>query len=73
MSHSLSDVTLQSLGHEVLLHDLREMMSECQIILHDPSVTPMVLIVQNGRECITNIYYIIKQLLTYVLLDMKCY
>ena len=46
---------------------------ECQVISHDPSVTSMVLMVLNGRKCITYIYYIIKQLLTYVSVDMECY
>ena len=44
-----------------------------QVILHDQSVTSMVLMVQNGRKYITYIYYIIKQLLTYVSVDMECY
>ena len=29
--------------------------------------------VKNGRKCITYIYYIIKQLLTYVSVDVECY
>ena len=67
MLHGLMDVTLKSTQHEVMLHGLREVMSERQVISHDPSVTSMVLVVQNGRKCITYIYFIIKQLLTYVL------
>ena len=43
---------------------LTEVTSERQVISLDPSVTSMVLMVQNGRKCITYIYYIIKQLLT---------
>ena len=73
MSHSLPDVTLQSTLHKVILHGLPEVMSERQVILHDPSVMSMVLVVQNGRKFITYIYYIIKQLLTYVSVDMECY
>ena len=60
MSHGLLDVTLQSTRHEVILRGLLEVTSECQEILHEPSVTPMVLMVQNGRKCITYIYYKIK-------------
>ena len=77
-------MTLQSTQHKVILHGLREVTSESQVISHDPSVTSMVLVVQNDRKCITYIYYIIKQLLTYfsvdiiqlltyVEVDMKCY
>ena len=73
MLHGLLAVTLQSTQHEVILQGLREATSECQVISHDPSATSMVLMVQNGRECITYIYYIIKQLLTYVSVDMECY
>ena len=50
-----------------------EVTSECQVISHDPSVMSIVLMVQNGRKCIRYIYYIIKQLLTYVSVDMVCY
>ena len=71
--HGLLDVTLQITRHEVILHGLREVTSERQVISHDPSVTSMVLIIQNGRKCITYIYYIIKQLLTYVEVGMECY
>ena len=71
--HGLPDMTLQITRHEVILHGLREVMSECQVILHDPSVTSMVLMVLNGRKCITYIYYIIEQLLTYVSVDIECY
>ena len=66
----LPDVTLQSTQHEVILHGLWEVTSECQEIAHDPSVTSMVLMVLNDRKCIAYIYCIIKQLLTYVLVDM---
>ena len=74
MLHGLLAVTLQSTQHEVILQGLQEATSECQVhvILHDPSATSMVLMVQNGRKCITYIYYIIKQLLTYVSVDMEC-
>ena len=73
MSHGLPDVTLKSTRHQVILHGLREVTSESQVISHDPSVTSMVLMVQNGSKCITYIYYIIKQLLTYVSVDMEYY
>ena len=73
MLHGLADVTLQSTRHKVILHGLRDVTSVRQAISHDPSVTSMVLMVQCGRKCITYIYYIIKQLLTYVSVDMECY
>ena len=73
MSHGLPDVKLQSTRHEVILHGLREVTSERQVILHEPSVTSMVLMVQNGRKCIKYIYHIIKQSLTYVSVDMERY
>ena len=73
MSQGLAVVTLQSTQHEVILHGLREVMSEGHVISHDPFVTSMVLMVQNGRKCITYIYYVIKRLFTYVLVDMECY
>ena len=66
MSHGLPNVTLQSTQHKVILHSLREVTSQHQVISNDPSVTSMFLMVQNARKCITYIYYIIKQLLTYV-------
>ena len=62
---------LQSIWHEVILNGLREVTSECQVIWHDPSIRSMVLKAQNGRKCITHIYYIIKQLLTYVSVEME--
>ena len=37
------------------------------------TLTSMVLLVQNGRKCITYIYFVIKQVLTYVVVDMECY
>ena len=43
--HGLLDVTLQSTRDQVILHCLREVTSERQVILHDPSVTSMVLMV----------------------------
>ena len=43
--HGLPDVTLQSARHEVILHGLREMTSERQVISHDPSATSMTLMV----------------------------
>ena len=52
MSHGFQEVTLQSTQHEVILHALQEITSERQVISHDPSVAPMVLMVQNGRKCI---------------------
>ena len=73
MSHDLSKVTLKSTTHEVILHGLRETTSERRVISHDPAVTSMILMVQKGRKCITYIYYIIKQLLTYGLVDIECY
>ena len=39
--HGLPDVTLQSTRHEVMLNGLREVTSDRQVILHDPSVTSM--------------------------------
>ena len=73
MSHGLLDVALQSTWHEVILHGLREVKSERQVVSHYPSVMSMVLMVQNVRKCITYICFIIKQLLTYVSVDMECY
>ena len=69
----LPGVTLQSTRHEVILHGLWEVAPERHIISNDPPVTSMVLMVLNGKKCITYIYYIIKQLLTYVSVDMGCY
>ena len=69
--HGLPDVTLQSTWREVILHGLREVTSERQVISHYPSVTSMVLKVQNDRKCIKYIYFIIKQLLSYVSVDME--
>ena len=71
--YGLADMTLQSTRHEVILHGLREVTSERQVISYDPSVTSMVLMVSNGRKCIIYIHYIIKQLLTHVSVDMECY
>ena len=74
MSHGLPGETLQSILHKLILqYDLWEVMSEHQVISHDPSIMTMILIVQNGRNCKTYIYYIIKQLLTYVSVDVECY
>ena len=64
---------MQSTQREIILHDLREVTSERQVISNFPSVTSMVLMVWNGRKCITYIYHIIKQLLAYVSVDMECY
>ena len=72
MSHGLLEVTLQG-THKVMLHGLREVTSERQVILHDPSIMSMVLMVLNGRKCIAYIYYIKTQLLTYISVDMGCY
>ena len=44
-----------------------------QAISHDSFLTPMVLMVQNDRKGIANIYYIIKQLLTYISVGMESY
>ena len=71
--HGLPDITLQSTQHEVILHGVREVTSEHQVILHDPSVTSMVLMVYNGTKCITYICFIIKQLLTSVSVDLEYY
>ena len=43
--HGLQGVAMQSIRHTVILHGLREVTSERQVILHDPSVTSMVLMV----------------------------
>ena len=69
MPHGLRDVMLQSTQHRVILHGLREVTLELEVILHDPSVKSTVLMVQNGRKCITYIYYF---MLTYVSVDMEC-
>ena len=67
-------VSRKSVNHKWLIcKPLVEVMSERQVISYDPSVTSMVLMVQNGRKCITYINYILKQLLTYVEVDMECY
>ena len=50
MSHDFSDVTLQSKRHAVILHGLQEVTLEREVILHDLSVTSIVLMVQNGRN-----------------------
>ena len=73
MSHGLPDVPMQSIWHGVILHDSWEVASELQVISHDSAVTSMVLMVQNGTKCITYIYYLIKQLLPYVEVDMEYY
>ena len=52
MSHGLSEVRLQSTRHEIILHSLWKVISERQVILHDPAVKSTVLMVQNGRKCI---------------------
>ena len=67
MLHGLPDMTLHSTHHNVILYGLWEDTSERQVILHGSFVLSMVLMVKSGRKCITNIYYIIKQLLTYAL------
>ena len=71
--HGLPYVTLQSIRYEVIVHGLRGVTSGRQVVSLDPSVTSMVLMALNGRKCITYIYYIIKQLLTHVSVDMECY
>ena len=53
MSHVLPEMMMQSTQHEVLLHGLQEMMSERQVISHDPSVISIVVMVQNDSKCIT--------------------
>ena len=57
MSHGLRGVMLQSTQQKVILHGLWELTSECQVISHGSSVTSIVLMVQNGRKCITRILY----------------
>ena len=57
MSRDLTNVTLQSTRHEVVFRGLREMTKERQVMSHNPSVTTMVLVVQNSRKCITYILY----------------
>ena len=52
--HGLPDVTLESTRHEVVFLSLREMTSERQVIVHDPSVMSMVLIVENGIHLLYN-------------------
>ena len=37
----------------MILHGLQKVTFECQVISNDPSVTSMVLMVQNRRKCIT--------------------
>ena len=64
---------MASTQHKVILHGLWEVTLERQVISHDPSVMSMVLMVQNGRKCITYIYYITKQLLIYISVNMECY
>ena len=66
-------MTLQSTRHEVILNGLLEVTSERLVILHDPSVTSLVLMVKIGRKFITYSSFIIKQLFTYVSVDMECY
>ena len=66
MSHGFPEVTLQSTCHEVILHGLYEMTSERQVISHDPSVTSMVLIVQNGMlydKTIVDLFFGIHEVL----------
>ena len=43
--HGLPDVTLQSPQHVIILHGLQEVTSEHQVIMHDPSLTAMVLMI----------------------------
>ena len=47
--HGLPNMTFQSTRHKVILHGLQKVTSELQVILLDPSITSMVLMVQNGR------------------------
>ena len=62
----------ESTWHNLILHGLWGVTLERQINLLNPSVTLKLLVVQNGRKCIIYIDYIIKQLLTYVWVDMEC-
>ena len=56
MSHAMREVMLQSTWHELILLGLWEVTSERQVILHDLSVTSIVLMVQTVRKCIRYIY-----------------
>ena len=48
------------------------MMSECQVISHDPFVKSIVLMVRNDRKCITYNYDIRnKTIMTNVLVDIE--
>ena len=42
MSHGFPDVTLQTTGYEVILHDFQEVTSERQVISHGQAVMSMV-------------------------------
>ena len=55
------------------MHGLQKMTSDRQVISHDQSVMSVILMVQNGKNCITYSSHIIKQVLTCVSVDMKCY
>ena len=61
--HGLPEVTLHSTRHEVILHGLREVTSERQVISHDGSVMSMVLMVKNDRKCTTYIYFYNKTII----------
>ena len=68
MSQGLPDATLQSTRHEVIVHGLREVTSERQVISHDPSVTSFFI----GPKW-QEMHDIHLLLLTYVLVEMECY
>ena len=69
MSYGFPEVTLLAPQHEVILHDFHKMTSEPErkVISHYRAVRSMVAMVLN------DIYILIKQLLTYVSVDMECY
>ena len=60
MSHGLTNRALQKTPHEVILHDVKEVTSERQVITHDQAVTSMVPMVKNGKKYITYLYHVIK-------------
>ena len=67
--HGFPEVMLQSTGHEVILHGLREVTSKRQVISHNPSVTSIVSCIK--RQEMHNIH-LLKQLLAYVSVDLEC-
>ena len=71
MSNGLPDVTLQSTLDRVNIACLTG--SDIRTSSYFASITSMVFMVLNGKKYITYIYYILKQLLRYVTVDMECY